>query len=478
LNDYLPNSQGLTGRSDSSALSVREIIFVLYRRRLTILAVALPIMVIASLGLFNNVGSFVASCQILLDLQAPETPRWNTKAYVDYDRSLSTYRHMAMSVPVAKSAATSLLDSLSVIHSLDGGVFSGLTNKEDLTEFLLNGLDISPMGESSILAMRFGSSNPRLSLMAVKFSRDAFLKYTIGATKNSEAVAYYDEQVQIIRDEINSLLILRSAALRKAGFSSIKEDLRYISSQKAELRDRWFEEKAELRYLQSLAEAFRKASAEDSAFSPSPDRGRESAIMVGAKSNLEKVRQNLAMLRLKYTDDHVEVQRTLQLLANAEELLKKEVDAYIKSIEIDAEASADKASMLESQLTSMSESVSSAPEVEHHVSLLDMEVNALKNLLEDLQIKRGEVQLMQRADERINTIIKLTEPEIETVITGSRRIAYFLVISVFGLIFAVIVAFIIDYQDHRIYSPDKLQDQLGVPVLGSVSRVTERSSVP
>ena len=97
---------GISVGARGHALGLRDVVYVIFRRRLVIAAVALPIIMVASLGLFKNTGSFVAACQILLDLQSPEAPRWNTRAYVDYDRSLSTYMHMAMSVPVARMAAT------------------------------------------------------------------------------------------------------------------------------------------------------------------------------------------------------------------------------------------------------------------------------------------------------------------------------------------------------------------------------------
>lgn len=472
MNDYLPHAQGITGRSEGSGVNVRDTVFTFYRRRWIILAVAAPIMLVASLSLFNNVGTFVAGCRILLDLQAPEVPRWNTRAYVDYERSLSTYQHMAMSVPVARKASEALEDSLSVIRSLDEGAYAGISSGQDLAGFLLDGLDISPVGESSILAMRFGSPNPRLSLMAVEAMRDAFLDYSVRATKNNEAIQYYDEQVQTVRNEIDFLLVARAEVINKAGYSSIKDDLKYLSGQAANLRDLVFKELATMRYLRSLASSYRKARLEDPGFFPATDRERESSIMIAAKSQVEEVRQRLAEASLKYTEDHVEVIRARERLIEAERLLAREIDGYIRSVEIEADAAQEKAIVLQDQMHSLQGALALGPDLERRVGLIDTEVNALKELLEDLQIKRGEVQITERADERINMIIKLTEPEIVSVVTGSRRIVYFLIISVFGLIFAVIVAFVVDYQDHRIYAPDRLEQQLGVPVLGSVSQAS------
>lgn len=468
MSDYLPQSQGVTGR-EGGAITLRDIAFIMFRRRWIVLAVALPIIAVASLGLFQNVGSYVASTEILLDLQAPEVPRWNTKAYVDYERSLSTYQHMATSVPVARLAAAALEDSIEVIASLDEGFYAELRDPEELAGFLQDGLDISPVGESSILSMRFGSPNARLSLMAVEVCRDAFLNYSIRATKNDQAIEYYDEQVRHVRNDIDSLLVARSEIVASVGYTSVKDNLRFEAATMADLRTKWFDEMSNARFLQAKADAYRQALADDPDFFPASDRDRSSAVMNGAKSEVEEIRLNLARLRTKYTDDHVDIRRVTEMLVEAERVLKREVEAYVRSFEVDAAATAGKAAILQEQMDDMRRVLVQAPDIERRVGLIDTEVNAMKELLEDLQIKRGEVQIMQQADERINMIIKLNEPEIEAFVSGSRRVAYFLIISLFGLVFAVIVAFIVDYQDHRVYSPEKLESELGVPVLGSVS---------
>ncbi len=471
MSDYLPQSQGLNGR-EGGAITLRDIAFIMFRRRWIVLAVALPIIAVASLGLFQNVGSFVASTEILLDLQAPEVPRWNTKAYVDYERSLSTYQHMATSVPVARLAATALEDSVEVIVSLDEGAYESLSNPGELAGFLQSGLDISPVGESSILSMRFGSPNARLSLMAVEACRDAFLNYSIRATKNDQAIEYYSEQVRHVRNEIDSLLVMRAEIISSAGYTSIKENLRLEAATMADLRSQWFSEMADVQYLESKAASIRRARKENPDYFPNPDKDHSGSILIEAKSEVEQYRLDLTELRAKFTDDHIEVKRLIEQLLAAERLLDREIEAYIQGFEVDADAHAAKAAMIQDQIDSMHTVLVLAPEIERRVGLLDTETNAMKELLEDLQIKRGEVQMIQQADERINMIIKLNEPGIEAFVSGSRRIAYFAIISLFGIVFAVIVAFIIDYQDHRVYSPEKLESELGVPVLGSVSHVS------
>ena len=468
MTEYLPHIPHRTGRDNS--VTAREVVYILFRRRLVILAIWIPILVVASMGLFKNTGSYVAECQVLLELQAPEIPRWNTKSYVDYDRSLSTHMHMAMSVPVSKLATEILADSLDVIATLDEGVFAELRNPNKLTNFLTNHLAVSPVGESSILKFSIGTLNTRFSLMAVGACRDAFLRYSVDALKKTQALEYYDEQVNLVQKDIDRLLKNKADIVAEAGYISIETDIRFDATQLANLRDRQFEQIYSMKALRAMADSYRKARLENPDYFPSTVTGRNSNILVGAKEELEKRRSRLQGLRAKYTDDHVEVRRAEELLAAAKKTLDGEIEAFIKSLEIDADAAETQANVLQNQIDELRAVLNQIPDIDRRVTLIEAEVHAKNSLLEDLQLKRGEVQITQQADDRINMFIKLTEPEIQMVISGSRKFAYFAVISLMGLAMALAIAFILNFQDHRFHSPDEMEEHLGVPVLGAISQ--------
>ncbi len=460
---------GISVGGRGQAMGLRDVVYVIYRRRFVIAAIALPIILVASLGLFKNTGSFVAACQILLDLQSPDTPRWNTRAYVDYDRSLSTYTHMAMSVPVARMAATSLQDSLEVIKLLDEGAHAHLADYDALSSYLGAHLDVAPVGESSILDFRFGSPNTRLSLMSVAACRDAFMAYSISATKNTHALEYYDEQVRIVRDEVDDLLSRRADVISQAGFGIVENDLKAETAHITEMRDTLFKNQIDASFLESKVRSMRQVFTTNPDYYPTPDKEDEAGVMIGAKDQVEVIRSELDGKLSRYTEDHIEVQRARERLEKAREVLRREVDAYIAGFEMNLVALNTQALVMQRQIRDSEARMTLVPEIDRQVSLIDTEVTAKIGLLKDLQLKRGEVQINAGADERITTMVKLTEPQIEVVITEARKFVYFALVSLFGIIFAIFVGFIVDSQDHRLYSPDRIETQLGVPVLGAVS---------
>lgn len=449
--------------------NLRDIVYVVFRRRLVIAAILVPLVAVASLGLFQDTGSTIAACKILIELQSPEAPRWNTRMGIDYDRTLSTLIHMAMSAPVARMAADALQDSLDVITRFEDGAFAHLADRNELTQFIFDRLDVSPMGESSILNLRFSSRNPRLGLMAVSACRDAFMSYAITATKNSHALDYYDDQVRLVRDELDALLSQRAQVVARAGYGAVEFDLRGISQQLIDMRNTHLKNQLERAYLESKASALRKAQRNNPEFTPAPDKAGLGVSMLNAKAQLEQLRSQLASLLTRYTDSHVEVQRTRERIEEAKRVLLFEVDNYIDTFEREVEALRVKEHNMEAQIQELQLAMTAVPELSRQVSLFDTEVTAKTQLLKDLQVKRGEVLINTGADERIASIIRLTEPEIETVISGARRFVYFALIVFFGLFLALAVAIVIDARDHRLHAPHRIETQLGLPVLAAVS---------
>lgn len=460
--------QGLGGVRQQG-MNLRDLAYVIFRRRWVILAVMLPIIAVASLGLFKDTGSSIAGCKVLIELQAPETPRWNPRTGIDYDRTLSTLMHMAMSAPVARLAAEALQDSLAVITSLDDGAFVRLADKDELARFLQERLDVSPLAESSILRMRLGSRSARLSLMSVAACRDAFLKFAISATKNTHALEYYDDQVQLVRQELDALLTRRAHVVAQAGYGAVEFDLRGISQQLVDMRNYNLKDMLERHYLESKVITMRNGQALDPDYCPSPEKPNLGLTMVGAKDKVEQVRSQITTLLTKYTEDHIEVRRARERLEGARKVLAAEVESFIRSYELEVAALRAKETAMQSQISRLEQTMTTIPELNRQVALFDSEVAAMTKLLQSLQEKRGEVLINSGADERITSIIRLNEPEIETIITEARKWVYFILIVFFGVIFAVIFAIIVDSRDQRLHSPERIEAQLGLPVLAAVS---------
>lgn len=474
MSDLVPVRGSRALARPEQAISPREIAYVISRRRWLILGIALPILIVAATGLLKRTGGVVASSKVLVEMRTPVLPQWNTAtATIDADRLMSTYQHLAMSVPVAQRAADVLVDSLATLRSFDPDL-AHLTSRSALVEYLLNGLNVSLVGESSILDLRFSAVEPHAALMANRACRDAFLEYSSSALVNSGAIGYYQEQIASISAEIDSLLETRGKILRDTGYTSFQDDLRFNSGQVAGLEDKVFEATANRRLVESKIEYFRKVWAEDPGFMPITDRTFENAPLIDAKLRVTKYQDVLSQLLATYTPTSPEVQKQREILESAQRIFAQAKDDFLRGYEAEATAARAKEQTLRQQRDQLLGALSAAPEIYRRISMLDVDIDARRTVLKELQSKLGEVRISQMADSRVNRLIKLTEPQIDMVISSSRQFVYFFMVSFFGLALSLLVAFIVDQQDHRIYTRRQLEQALNLPVISTITDAETR----
>lgn len=450
--------------------ALRDIVAVLYRRRLIILAISLPIIVAGGLNLFRQAGAYTASSRVLVELRRVDQPQWDTSQYLDYDRELSTMFNIAMSVPVAEIAAEALVDSIPIIRTIDP-VLLDLENVVQLRDYLLGGLDVNTVGESTILDFRFTAIKPRMAIMATTALRDAFIDFQNFGKQKPAAIAFYHEQMASVRAEIDSLLEVRGEVLVAAGYSSLADELRYDSGQIADTRTDLIDVQAELVTLRQRRTTLLEFMDRDPREFPIGKHESRAEPLVYLRNLVLKHEDDLHSILSVHTESSLPAQRQLALLERSLARMREEQRSYIESIEVSIKVQSEQEAFLQAKLTEMRNQSKRGPIAYQRVSLLDVEINSLKSLMEDLQTKWGEVRMNQMADERVSGVIALADSELVSVLSRGKTFVYFAVLIVMAIALGIIVAFILEGFDHRIYVPRDVEQNLMIPVLASVTEV-------
>ena len=454
-----------------TSITLRDIVFILYRRRWIMLAISLPIMLVSAFGLTRRTGTYTATSRVVVELIKVDLPTWNTQGRsVEYDRELSTLFNIAMSLPVIERAAVALRDSIPVMQSLDPTLVH-LAEPDGLKDFLSGGIDVSVVGESAILEFSFTSANPRISLMASGAMRDAFVEYQVYGRKNKAAIAYYDEQVANTNGEIDSLLIKRSKVMKDSGYTSLTDEMRHESGRLADLESDLSSTIVGRRTLEAqlaMLEDYLKGDPRD--FPMGQDENKLTTL-ISLRNSVAERDEALSDARVAHTENSVAVRRAREVLDDALAALKREQRNIVESVRFSLQAAREREASLVDEITKIRKESSTSPDVYQRVTLLDAEISSLRHLLTDLQTKRGEVRLSQMADERVSSVTVLADPELSTIISGSKTVVYLFVLCLFALALGVVVAFIVENLDHRIYSPKDVEDNLKLPVFASISKV-------
>jgi capsular polysaccharide biosynthesis protein len=454
----------------TSSLSLRDIVFMLFRRRWIVLAVSLPIIFIGGTSLFRQTGSYTAACRVLVELNRPDAPRWNTNnRVIDYDRELSTMFNIAMSIPVADMAVESLRDSVPVIKELLPDLV-GVGNKGFMRDFLLSKFDVSAVGESNILEFRFSSSHWRVSLMAVGALRDAFVEFQVHGRRNLDAIAYYNEQVSTVKSQIDSLLNVRSGILEETGYYSILDQMSSEMGQLAEVERKLLEATTERKNLALEYETLKSYLDGDPQEFPIGMVESRSGTLVYWLNMVSNHQDKLNELLSVHTEESAPVRRQRALVNRSLEKLHLEEVVFVEGLRLKLLAAENLEKTLKEQVETLKQINARGPAAESRISFIDVEMESLRTLLREIQGKLGEVRLSQMADERVSSVAPLTDPEMVMVLSGGKTMVYFIMITVFAIALGIVVALILESLDHRVYHPKDVEENLKLPVFASVTR--------
>ena len=457
-------------KAGASAISLRDIVFMLFRRRWIVLAVSVPIILVGGMSLFRQTGSYIAACRVLVELTRVDLPRWNTTGRnIDYDRELSTMFNIAMSIPVAETAAVALHDSIPVIKGLLPNL-DYIDQPGALREFFLENLDVSAVGESNILEFRFGSANPRISLMGVGAMRDAFVEYMVHGRKNVKAIAYYNEQVQEVQSQIDSLLTVRSGILADTGYSSIEDQMRNEVIQLSGVEGKLLQASADRQALELEYESLKPFLEGDPLAFPIGLYVERNTTLGYWRNMVSQYQDKLNTILSVHTVDSVPARRQRSMVESALEMLHKEEVAFVDNLKLQLHSARGLEQILRKQVQTMRKENARGPEAVSRISLVDVEIESLRTLLRDIQGKLGEVRLSQMADERVSSVTPLTDPEMVMVLSGGKTMVYFIVIVIFAVALGIVLALILESMDHRVYHPKDIEENLQLPVFASVTR--------
>jgi uncharacterized protein involved in exopolysaccharide biosynthesis len=452
-------------------LTPRKVAFILFRRRWMILAISLPIILVAGGSLLGRTGTFTAATRVLVEFLKVDQPRWDVSARtVDFDRELSTLLNIAMSVSVADHAAHALQDSLPVIRHIDKKL-AKLEAGPDFRDYLLKGLEVNVVGESNILEFRHTAENPRVALMAAGALREAFIRYENTGRRNPNAIQYYTEQIASVRADVDSLLAVRGAILGETGFTSLEDEMRYSTGAVADVESQWRKVKVDEQQLSAEYAALKSYLDRDPReFPAGQDESRASNLVIW-RDTVGKHEDSLNGILAVYTEDSLPARRQRAILEESLKRLREEEISYTESRRLALETTRERARTLEAQIVSLRATNDRIPAVYRQVSLLDSEIKSLRDLLDDLQGKWGEVRMAEMADDRVSRVVALTDPELITVLAGGKTMVYLVMIIMLAIALGLAGAFVAESLDHRVYAPADIEENLQLPVFASVSRV-------
>jgi len=457
--------QGAALQTSSRQIGLRDIVALIIRRKWIILAISLSITAVATISTLLSAERVTASSRVMVIGRDPETPTFDRIA-TNWDLVMSTAAQVAGSMPVAEMAATALLDSVHAIAATDPKI-PVVDSVDQLKRVLLRGVNCHQVGESNILNITYSHVSARFALLAVDAIMKAYIEFNIHSQQNQPAIEYYTEQISGVQLEIESLLGERAAVYNAAGAMTLETNFNNTIGHIRGIEYSMFQARSTREAYEAYLENLHAAIRSDPLYVPlTGDNG--ALVFQTTRAQLEDAQTRLAEARTKYQTGSEWLQRAQAVVDDAQATLLRERDNFIRDIEIKVQENLARERSYAGALSDQLAALAAYPDVQKSIESLDMRIRAQYDLLEALQLKRGEVRLKALTDSRISNLFPLDEPFIEAAVVGSKKFLYLALSILFALAMSLITAWFVDSQDHRILDRTQAERSLDVPVLGSI----------
>ena len=434
----------------------------------------------------------VVSFKQVIDEQAAKTDYYQTQYNILQSRSLA--RRTAAQLKLAEleefgaegtkkrfTTAAAVGGTTQWVTSLFGSADNAEAPAADETEgesraidAFLERLKISPVRNSRIVDVRFRSTDPALASQVVNALARSYIEQSLEFKfmSSKEASDWLSEQLAAQRKQVEDA----EAALQRykeANDAISLEDRENIYVQKlADLNGAVTRAKTDRLEKEALYNQLRGIQANSAALDSFPAILSNTFIQQ-LKADVADLQRQVASHGERLGDKHPEMVKVRASLQSAETKLQGEIGKVVQSVRNQYLAAQTQENSLFAALESQKREALSMNRKGIEYGVLQREVQSSRQIYDNLMQRAKETGV---SAELKTSNIRVVDAAEKPRAPASPRRAMNLLLALFGgSMLGIGLAFFFEYLDNRIKTPDELKAHLGLPALGMLPVITDKS---
>lgn len=370
-----------------------------------------------------------------------------------------------------KSMAPGLLASIKNFVRADESTDSVNVLSEDAKQQILqdqilgsfNGrFKVNPISNSELIELTFETPEPALSAEVINAAMDEFINMHMDGSmqRSRDASRFLDKKIKAAQMKLEKSEIALQKFARKIGVVSLNPKLNMV-----------------LRQMEELNEALAKARSEKILAEARYEQVKEMDLREFSQFSQSDLVQDLrgkySILKSEYeelsTTFKPEYPKMLKIKARMEELIKRieaERQNIINSIKSDYKTALKTEQYLSEQAEIQKQRTLDLEEKATQYKIYEREVESSKNIYQSLLQRSKEIEATVGAAVTNIQIIDTARPPL---FPYKPRVTLNLLLGmVLGVFTGVCAAFIVEYFDNTVKSPDEMSERFHIPVLGLI----------
>jgi succinoglycan biosynthesis transport protein ExoP len=493
----------------SAQKHVLDYLRVLHKRRVPALIAFFLIMAAGAAYIWSATPIYEARVQLMIETERPRVVVFKDTVETDTDKA--DYQQTQHRILMSRGLATRVMDSLSLwdraefagtadrgglVHrALDPVVRTGAAvvarfsakppppvkgddpaadaapNRAREIDAFLRGLSVAPIRNSRLVDIKFRSGDPKLAADVVNTLADAYIKQNMDFKSKSskEASDWLTEQLEAQRAQVLKSEGALQRYREQTDAMSTSEREAAVQQKVAELNTSLTRAQTDRTQKEYAAKALQGIANNPKALDLSPLVSANPQVQAARTDLVELQRQERAAvdtLGAKHPD-LIKLRRSIEA---AEARLRTEQARVVQTMQTDVQAARAQENILATAIGAQKETATAMRRKQIEYDALEREAASDRQIFDSLLQRAKETGVS--SDLMASNIRVVDAADVPHSPISPQKVRDMTITFGVALVFGVLAAFISNYLDKRIKTPDELKQQLGLPCLGLVPLLT------
>jgi uncharacterized protein involved in exopolysaccharide biosynthesis len=448
-----------------SQISAREILTVIFRRKVPIILCAIVVAAAALSAASRTTSVYQATAKVLVRRAGAHPLATSWTPFYGLEEEMNTEVELVNTATVLAHAVDILKDNNVYVHMT---VADSQVAREPTVGDLAAGISAIPVEMSNVMLIRYTGSDPDFVGEAANAVANAYVEYRIQVRKSGNMQTFFQDQLTALHARVLDLL-QTDLALRKQGeIYDLEWQYQTAIARSSELKKDWAEVKSERIAEEEKLRLIKQRLEEDpDIMVPFSDilRTTLGSQMMSEYWGLHKQRDEKAAY---LTESNPEVKMLDIRIAKMEERFREEVERRIKEKEFLLEDLRAEERGYETTVQEIADALRQTPDVVAQIEHLTREIHFTYTHYDKVLDKMLDAVAAEADDIRISNA-KVISPAIAQITRAGRMQGVYVAFSiVLGITLGIGFGFLLESFDHSVKSAADVEDKIGLPLLGSI----------
>jgi succinoglycan biosynthesis transport protein ExoP len=446
-------------------VSVREILTVVFRRKIPILLCSVVVAAVALTAASRTSREYEGTVKVLLNRMGATALATTWTPFYGLEEEMNTEVEIVSTSAVLESALE-LLEEREINVSTRVG--DSLVTRKPTLDDLAAGISAVPVEMSNIILIKFRGTDPNFAAYAAEAVAEAYVEHRVLVRKTGGIEDFFEDQLRRTEERLIDLKE-HELALRKEGqIYDLELQQTVAIRNRSEFEFKLGEVRSERIADERKLEAIKRRLKEDpDLLLPFPELAGDKLVeeMLASYWRLRLERDEKAAV---FTDQNPQVKMLDDRLDNMKKRFHDEINRRIKEKEFYLEDLRAQEVGLQHSIDDISDQLKETPDIVAQIDHIQKEIFYTYTHYNTLLGKMLETVVSQANDTRASNAKVISDASVVATRAGKMKSVYVAFSILLGVTLGVGFGFLLENLDHSLRSTDDVEDLLGVPVLGSI----------